>query len=133
MKVLYTYPKIEYVGLFSTEARSCLASDIFSAISSKKLTEHMVRVKSSNIWAYKMNIRNAKDTTGDVYVQFKGKRGGPEDVYVYYDVPVTVYRRWITAPSKGHYFWVNIRNKYYYSKLTGDKRGKLRNAINHTA
>ena len=77
-----------------------------------------------------MNVKHMGDDTGDVYVQFKNKRGGPGDVYVYYDVPVRVYQKWITTSSKGHYFWEYIRNKYKYSKLTGDKRGKLPNAIN---
>lgn len=131
MKILATYPKISYMGMFSSDCRNSAQSDIFAAISSRKLTENMVRVRSSNIWAYKINIRDAKDDVGDVYVQFKGKNGGPDDIYVYYDVPVRVYRQWIASPSKGHYFWVKIRNNFFYSKLTGDKRGKLKNAINH--
>lgn len=105
-------------------------SVITAAINVRDLTSNMVRVKSSNIWSYSMDIQNAGDDTGDVVVQFKGTKGGPGDIYIYYDVPVVVYRRWHTAPSKGHYFWVNIRNHFKYSKLTGDKRGKLPNAIN---
>ena len=103
---------------------------INAAISSKDLTKNMIRVKSSNIWAYNMNIKDRKDKTGDVLVQFKGKNGGPDDIYIYYDVPVMVYRRWHSAPSKGHYFWQYIRNVYNYAKLTGDKRTKLKNGIN---
>lgn len=98
---------------------------IFAAVSNKDIADSMVKVKSSNIWAYNLNVKNRKSAAGDLYVQFKGKNGGPGDVYVYYDVPVVVYRRWITAPSKGHYFWRYIRNFYRYSKLTGDKRTKL--------
>ena len=79
---------------------------------------------------YKINIKRNGDKFGDVYVQFKGKNGGPGDIYVYYDVPVRTYRRWVSAPSKGHYFWQYIRNNFKYSKLTGNKRGKLENAIN---
>lgn len=90
----------------------------------------MVRVKSSNIWGFNIRIKDRKSGVGDVFVQFKGEQGGPGDVYVYYDVPVRTYRRWQTAPSKGHFFWQYIRNFYKYSKLTGDKRGKLANAIN---
>jgi hypothetical protein len=67
---------------------------------------------------------------GDLIIQFKGKYGGPGDVYMYFDVPVTVWRRFISAPSKGHYFWVNIRNNFWYRKLTGNKKGVLKNAIN---
>lgn len=90
----------------------------------------MVRVKSSNVWGFNIRIKDRKSGVGDVFVQFKSEQGGPGDVYVYYDVPVRTYRRWQTAPSKGHFFWQYIRNFYKYSKLTGDKRGKLANAIN---
>ena len=100
------------------------------AKSNRDLTKNMVRVKSSNVWSYNINIRNHGDKVGDVVVQFKDSHGGPGDIYIYYDVPITLYRKWITAPSKGHFFWVYIRNNFKYSKLTGDKRGKLRNAVN---
>ena len=100
------------------------------AISSRDITKNMVRVKSSNIWSYNINIKDKKDKFGDVVVQFKDRRGGPGDIYIYYDVPITIYRSWHTSPSKGHYFWQYIRNNFKYSKLTGDKRGKLSNAVN---
>ena len=103
---------------------------INAAISTKDITSRLARVKSSNVWAYGINIRNNGDQTGDVYAQFKSKNGGPGDVYVYFDVPIRVYRKWVTAPSKGHFFWVYIRNNYRYAKLTGDKRTKLRNGVN---
>ena len=67
---------------------------------------------------------------GDMLVQFKGPKGGAGDIYLYYDVPVMLYRRWISAPSKGHFFWKYVRNNFSYRKLTGDKKGKLPNAIN---
>ena len=67
---------------------------------------------------------------GDVYVQFKGKNGGPGDVYRYFDVPVQIWRKFITYPSKGSYVYHVLRDKFQYSKLTGDKKGKLPNAIN---
>ena len=104
--------------------------DIIMAASARELTENMVRVKSSNLWSIKINVKNMGDDTGDIYIQFKDSKGGPGDVYVFFDVPVKVYQRFVASPSKGHYFHVHIRNKYYYSKLTGDKRGKLKNAIN---
>lgn len=110
--------------------RSGNRSSIMSAINTKNVASKMVRVKSSNIWSYGINVRNYGDKLGDVVVQFKEKNGGPGAIYIYYDVPVKVYRRWQSAPSKGHYFWRYIRNIYKYSKLTGDKRGKLKNAIN---
>lgn len=102
---------------------------ILASISAKDITSRMVKVKSSNVWSYAMNVRDTKKGIGDVYVQFKNKLGGAGDIYVYYDVPAKVYRRWISAPSKGHYFWQYIRNNYMYAKLTGDKRTKLKNGI----
>ena len=105
---------------------------ILSSISSKDITKSMVRVKSSNVWSYVINIRNRKDTVGDVYVQFKNEHGGAGDVYVYYDIPIRTWRKILSSPSKGHAVWEYLRNNPGgYSKLTGDKRGKLRNAINH--
>ena len=106
-------------------------SAILASINTRDLMKNMVRVKSSNVWSYAMNIRNRKDKFGDVLVQFKNKAGGPGDVYIYYDVPILLYRRWQSAPSKGHFFWVYIRNNFKYSKLTGNKRGVLPNAVNH--
>lgn len=99
------------------------------AANTKDLASNLSRVKSSNIWSYGFNMKDRHDKKGDIVVQFKGKHGGPGDVYIYYDVPFIVYRRWQSAPSKGHYFWMYIRNIFKYSKLTGDKRGKLKNAI----
>lgn len=103
---------------------------VLAAINTKDFSKNLVKVRSSNVWAYGLNIKDRKDKTGDLVVQFKNKNGGAGDVYIYYDVPIVVYRRWQSAPSKGHYFWVYIRNNFKYSKLTGDKRGKLANAIN---
>ena len=105
-------------------------SDIFAAISTKDITKNMVRAKSSNIWSYAINVRKAGDNTGDMYIQFKDKNGGPDDIYMYYDVPVKLYRRFITSSSKGHFFWKYIRNDFRYRKLTGNKRGVLPNAVN---
>lgn len=110
--------------------KSSERDSICAAISSRELTKNMVRVKSSNIWAYNINVRRSNDKTGDVYVQFKGKNGGPDDIYVYYDVPVVIYRKWHSAPSKGHFFHKYIRNNYLYAKLTGDKKTKLKNGVN---
>lgn len=103
---------------------------VMSAINTRDLSKNMVRVKSSNVWSYGIDIKDRKSKTGDVVAQFKNPQGGPGDIYIFYSVPVMVYRKWISASSKGHYFWVYIRNNYQYSKLTGDKRGKLKNAIN---
>lgn len=103
---------------------------ICAALSTKEFSKKLSRVKSSNVWAYGLNVKDKKDDTGDLMVQFKNKNGGAGDVYIYYDVPKVLYRKWQSAPSKGHFFWVYIRNHYKYSKLTGDKHGKLANAVN---
>lgn len=107
-----------------------IKSAITAGSSTRDLLKNLVRVKSSNVWSVGINIRDRKDKFGDVLAQFKNNTGGPGDVYIYYDVPIRIYRRWQSASSKGHYFWQYIRNYYKYSKLTGDKRGKLPNAIN---
>jgi hypothetical protein len=103
---------------------------IMAAINTRDLSRNLARTRSSNIWAYGINVRNYKDKVGDVVVQFKDKTGGPGHVYIYYDVPVRVYQRWMSSPSKGHYFWQYIRPIYKYSKLTGNKRGVLPHAVN---
>lgn len=96
----------------------------------KKLSDDLIRVKSSNIWSYGINIKDAKLKKGDVIVQFKDAHGGPGDLYQYMDVPITVWRKWVATTSKGHFLWQYIRNNYKYRKLTGDKKGKLPNALN---
>ena len=127
----YTY--FEYSENFSGKTwntkDSVLSCKYVFAASSKDFSKNLVRVKSSNVWAYGYDAQIGKKTA-DLYVQFKSKNGGPGDVYLYFDVPLNVWRKFITAPSKGHFFWKNIRNSYRYRKLTGDKRGKLANAIN---
>lgn len=102
---------------------------ILAARSTKEITKNLVRVKSSNLWGYAIDIKDRHDKVGDVYIQFKGKNGGPENIYVYYDVPIVVWRKMLSASSKGHAFWVLIRNNYKYAKLTGDRRTKLKNGV----
>ena len=127
MKILIRPLEISDVVFCSTEYRQ----QILASISSRDITKSMVRVKSSNIWAYNLNVKDAKRQVGDLYIQFKGPHGGSDGgVYVYYDVPVRLYRRLVAAPSKGHFFHQYLRNNFKYSKLTGDKKGKLRNAVN---
>lgn len=96
---------------------------------SRQITDRIVRCKSSNIWGYAYDIQQGENV-GTLYIQFKNESGGSGDIYRYYEVPLRVYQRFISAPSKGHLFWQLIRNKFLYSKLTGDKRGKLKNAVN---
>lgn len=142
LTVSEVYDLISYLDLlmtrYETEIMStCCMYDIsgrdqviLAAISTRDLSKSLVRVKSSNIWAYTINVKDRKAKTGDVLCQFKGKNGGPGDIYMYFDVPVSLWRKWLAANSKGHFFWQFIRNNFYYRKLTGDKKGKLRNAIN---
>lgn len=101
-----------------------------AAINTRNLAKDIIRVKSSNVWGYAFNIKDRRDKMGTLIVQFKAKNGGPGHIYCYYDVPTMTYRRWQSANSKGHYFWEYIRNNFKYSKLTGDKRGVLPNAVN---
>lgn len=103
---------------------------IFAGMSARDITKSMVRVKSSNIWSYGINIRDTSDKTGDLYIQFKNNYGGAGDIYVFYGVPIVIYRKLITAPSKGHFFWQYIRGKYTFAKLTGDKQTKLKGGVN---
>jgi len=44
-----------------------------------------------------------------LYVRF---RDG--DIYRYFDCPVSVYKEFLTAESKGRYFSQNIRNRFRY-------------------
>lgn len=112
-----------HIGKFSTP--------VMAAINTKNLAQNLVRVRSSNVWAVGFNVRNKGDNVGDLLMQFKGKNGGAGDLYIYFDVSLKDYRRLLNAPSVGHQFWVSIRNNYNYSKLTGNKRGILPNAINN--
>ena len=123
----YMYSILENIAFTSTSDRK----SVLAAINTKNLADNLVRCKSSNVWAYGMNIKDKKDKTGDLLMQFKDKNGGPSDLYIYFDVPVTVYRRLQSAPSVGRFFWQYIRNVYSYSKLSGNKRGVLPNAINN--
>ena len=111
------------------------AQPIMAAINTRDLTKNIVRVKSSNLWGICVHVRNPDDDFGDLICQFKGGTGdyreGPGAIYIYYDCPLVLYRRFVSAPSKGHFFWQYIRNTLRYSKLTGDKKGKLPHAVNN--
>ena len=121
-------PVFSSVTYRGTELRSILAKS--TRRSSRHIVKDLIRVKSSNIWSYGVEVKDKDFTVGDVYVQFKGKNGGPDDVYKYYDVPVKLWRKFVGAPSKGAFLWKYLRNNFYYSKLTGDKKGVLPNAVN---
>lgn len=107
------------------------AMPVMAAINTRNLAQNLVRVRSSNVWAIGFNVKNKGDKEGDMVMQFKDKNGGAGNLYIYYSVPITIYRRMQSAPSIGHFFWQNVRNNFNYSKLSGDRIGKLPNAINH--
>ena len=100
---------------------------IVAKSTSRDFASKLQRVKSSNVWSYAFNPRD--EYSGDMLVQFKGNNGGPGDIYIYYDVPNKIWRQFVAAPSKGHYFWQYIRNTFTYAKLTGDKRTKLKHGV----
>lgn len=54
-----------------------------------------------------------------LWVRFKDN-----SVYTYFNIPFSVYRGFISSPSKGHYFWEKIRRnkKIQYQKLTASLR-----------
>lgn len=126
ISTLIDYREIESAVMVPSDNRD----EIKAAMNTRELSKKLVKGKSSNIWSYGINVKHAGDNTGDMIIQFKNRNGGAGDIYIYYDVPVQVYNKFVGTTSLGHYFWKYIRNKYKYSKLTGDKRGKLPNAIN---
>lgn len=118
----------------SVSFRGISYRDIFARSnrrSSREIARDLIRVNSSNVWSYGMELKDEEAGIGDIYVQFKGEKGGPGDVYRYYDVPLKLWKKFISYPSKGAFIWKFLRNKFKYSKLTGNKIGVLPNAINH--
>ena len=100
---------------------------IVAAENTRDLAKKLIRVKSSNVWAYAFQPKDYNK--GTMLMQFKGANGGPDDIYVYYDVPNKLWQKFVAAPSKGAFFWRHIRNVFKYGKLTGDKRTKLKNGV----
>ena len=47
---------------------------VMAAINTKNMSQDLVRVRSSNLWSYGLNIKNRKDKTGDILIQFKNSR-----------------------------------------------------------
>lgn len=104
--------------------KTATTKDKVTAASTRDISKNLVKVQSSNLWAYNIQLHNSDPTMGNVIIQFKGSHGGPGDIYVYYDVPLKLWRRFIGAPSKGHFFWKYIRDRFQCAKLTGDKQLK---------
>lgn len=124
--ILSSY-NIEAVTLASTRIRRNSSITAKSNFTTKDFIKKLIRVKSSNMWSYAYQPKD--NYKGDVLIQFKGANGGPDDIYIYYDVPAKTWQKLVAAPSKGHAFWVLIRNVFKYAKLTGDKRTHLPNGI----
>ena len=122
-------PVVSSVTYRGTELREIIAKSDRRR-TARDIVKDLVRVRSSNVWAYGIEIKDNKAKVGDVYIQFKAKNGGPGDIYRYYEVPINVWRKLLSSQSKGHGVWVLLRNNFYYPKLTGDRKGKLPNAIN---
>lgn len=121
------HPKIEIVKIALCDIVDKQA--IKAGRSAREITKNMVRVKSSNIWSWCTDIKRPEDKTANVYIQFKGAKGGPDDIYVFFDVPIVIFRKMVAAPSAGHAFWQYIRGKYSYAKLTGDKKTKMKGGV----
>lgn len=118
---------IEDVKLVPFDSSTSIFAKSEDRLSTREMMKKLIRVKSSNLWSYAFQPKDYN--TGTMMIQFKGASGGPDDVYVYYDVPTKLWQKFVAAPSKGHFLWEYIRNVFKYSKLTGDKRTKLPNGI----
>jgi len=108
----------------TVNGKPIIAADNFTT---KDFMKKIIRVKSSNIWGYAFQPKDYNK--GNMLIQFKGANGGPDDIYIYYDVPSKLWQKFVAAPSKGHFMWQHIRNVFKYGKLTGDKRTKLPNGV----
>ncbi len=53
-----------------------------------------------------------RSETGQLFVTFTGGRR-----YIYFDVPASIYRRFMEAESRGRYFNSQIRDHYDFREL----------------
>jgi hypothetical protein len=77
----------------------------------------LMPVKSSNVYAIGYSIRDQQ-----LFVQFRmagTERPSPGAMYRYDNVPITVWRRFKEARSKGHFLAVHVKGTYWYMKWTG--------------
>ncbi len=65
----------------------------------------MIPVKSSNLVA----VSYANST---LHIRFHSGR-----LYVFFNVPKSVFNGLMSAPSKGKYFHANIRDRYAYQRI----------------
>lgn len=55
--------------------------------------------------------------TKQLFVEFKGYKGGPTSVYVYYQVPSEVAQDMFRSSSMGKFVHYQLKNKYEYRRL----------------
>jgi hypothetical protein len=56
--------------------------------------------------------------TNTLEIQFLNKTGQPGSVYLYSNVPESVYKELMEAPSVGSYFGSMIKSTYSYTKVS---------------
>ena len=45
-------------------------------------------------------------------IAFKGRKGNPERVYAYRNVPIEIFHGMLNSPTKGGYFSIKIKGVY---------------------
>ena len=58
------------------------------------------------------NLRSVGYSDNVLEIEFNS--GG---IYQYFNVPVEVFFRLMSAPSHGKFFHANIKNRYYYKRI----------------
>ncbi len=58
------------------------------------------------------NISSIGYEQGNLIVKFNNGR-----LYIYYNVPSSIFNDFMTAPSKGQYLNINIKGRFNYSQL----------------
>ncbi|MDQ2052849.1 KTSC domain-containing protein [Natronolimnohabitans sp. A-GB9] len=101
-----------------------LSFDLNARIGKDQMLE-MHSFNSSNIHSalYDRSVR-------DLYVRFHGDR-----IYVYLNVPDTVWTEWLQASSAGSYHHENIKWEFVYEELTASdwpQQGRAAPANNQT-
>lgn len=93
------------------------------------LDGRMTEVESSNVHSIGMRTEKLGDRTGTLLVRYLGVhkggiRAGIGSLYGYYKVPVTLFREFQTAASKGKFVWDELRvrgtisgHKYAYELI----------------
>lgn len=61
------------------------------------------------------NLASVGYDASSATLEIEFRSGG---IYQYFDVPESVYRELMEAPSQGKFFHVHIRDKYRYVKIS---------------